>query len=145
MTGPAPITAVDDEALVCGWLGAQPGITAIGATVADRLPDGYDGTQPAVVVTRIGGAMDPAGGGQWLDRPRWDVDCHGPNKAAAKDLVSAVRALLAVARWHDHSAAGAAWCDTTEDVGPQWIADTDYPEAGRYLLQVSALIHPLVS
>lgn len=143
MTAPAPILLPDDEALVCGWLAGRPEMAGI--AVADRLPDGYDGTQLVVAVTRIGGAMDrDAGGGQWLDRPRLDVDCHGPTKAAAKDLSAIVRALLAIARFDDHSAAGAVWSDTTEDVGPQWLPDTDYPEAGRYLLQISVLIHPVI-
>jgi hypothetical protein len=140
MTGPAPILPVDDEALVCGWLAGRPELT--GVTVADRLPDNYDGTQRVVTVTRIGGAMDAGGGGQWLDRPRLDIDCHGPDKASAKDLSALVRAALAVARWDDHSAAGAEWSSYSENAGPQWLADPDYPGAGRYILQVSLLIHP---
>jgi hypothetical protein len=140
VTGPAPITPVDDEALVCTWLAARPGLA--GVTVADRLPDGYDGTAPVVTVSRIGGAMDGAGGGQWLDRPRLDISCWGASKSAAKDLAGTVRAALAVARWDDHHAAGAVWCSYSEDVGPQWLPDSDYPAAGRYLLQVSLLIHP---
>lgn len=140
MTDPTPVLAVDDEALVCAWLAGRPELS--GVTVADRLPDGYDGTQLVVTVARIGGAMDAGGGGQWLDRPRLDIDCHGPTKAAAKDLALKVRAALAVARWADHSAAGAVWSSYSEDVGPQWLPDPDYPGAGRYLLQVSLLIHP---
>lgn len=141
MTGPTPIVPVDDEAVVCGWLAGRTELT--GATIADRLPDNYDGSQLVVTVTRIGGAMDSGGGGQWLDRPRLDIDCHGPTKAAAKDLCGTVRSLLAVARWDDHSAAGAEWSDYREDVGPQWLPDPDYPAAGRYLLQVSLAIHPI--
>lgn len=143
MTAPAPILIPDDEALVCGWLSGRPELS--GVAVADRLPDDYNGTQPVVTVTRIGGAMDRAAGGMWLDRPRLDIDCHGASKAAAKDLAAIVRSLLAVARFDDHTAAGAVWSDTTEDVGPQWLPDPDYPEAGRYLLQVSVLIHPVIS
>jgi hypothetical protein len=141
VTGPAPVLPVDDEALVCGWLAGRPELA--GVTVADRLPDDYDGSQLVVTVTRIGGGMDRGGGGQWLDRPRLDIDCHGITKAAAKDLSALVRAALAVARWADHSAAGAEWSDTREDVGPQWLPDPDYPGAGRYMLQVSLAIHPL--
>lgn len=140
MTDPAPVLPVDDEALVCGWLAGRPELA--GVTVADRLPDDYDGSQRVVTVTRIGGAMDPGGGGQWLDRPRLDIDCHGPDKAAAKDLSAAVRGVLAVARWADHSAAGTVWSSFREDVGPQWLPDPNYPGAGRYMLQVSLLIHP---
>lgn len=140
MSGPAPVVLVDDEALVCGWLAARTEL--VGVTIADRLPDTYDGSQLVVTVTRIGGGMDTGGGGQWLDRPRLDFDCHGPTKAAAKDLANTVRSLLAVARWDDHSAAGAVWSDYREDVGPQWLPDPDYPAAGRYLLQASLLIHP---
>lgn len=140
MTDPAPILPVDDEALVCGWLAGRTELA--GVTVADRLPDTYDGTGLVVTVTRIGGAMDTAGGGQWLDRPRLDIDCHGPDKAAAKDLSAKVRAVLAVARWADHSGAGAVLSSYREDVGPQWLPDPDYPGAGRYMLQASLLIHP---
>lgn len=139
MTGPAPILPVDDEALVCGWLADRTELA--GVTVADRLPEDYDGSQLVVTVTRIGGAMDLGGGGQWLDRPRLDIDCHGADKAAAKDLSAKVRAALAVARWADHD--GAVWSDYREDVGPQWLPDPDYPAAGRYLLQASLLIHPI--
>lgn len=142
MTSPAPIVLPDDEALVCKWLHGRSELA--GVTVADRLPDAYDGTQLVVTVTRIGGGMDPAAGGQWLDRPRLDIDCHGPDKAAAKDLAQTVRALLAVARHEDHAASGAVWCDTQENVGPQWLPDPDYPQAGRYLLQMSILIHPII-
>jgi hypothetical protein len=141
VTDPTPVLPVDDEALVCGWLASRTELA--GVTVADRLPDDYDGTQLVVTVTRIGGSMDRAGGGQWLDRPRLDIDCHGPTKAAAKDLSALVRAALAVARWDDHSAAGAEWSSYSEDVGPQWLPDPDYPGAGRYLLQASLLIHPI--
>jgi hypothetical protein len=140
VTDPTPVLPVDDEALVCGWLAGRTELA--GVTVADRLPDAYDGTQLVVTVTRIGGSMDTGGGGQWLDRPRLDIDCHGPDKAVAKDLSAKVRAALAVARWADHSAAGAVWTDCREDVGPQWLPDPDYPGAGRYLLQVSLSIHP---
>jgi len=140
MTDPAPVLPVDDEALVCGWLAARPELAGI--IVADRLPDDYDGSQHVVTVTRIGGAMDRGGGGQWADRPRLDIDCHGPTKAAAKDLSATVRAVLAVARWADHSATGAVWSSYREDVGPQWLPDPQYPGAGRYILQVSLLIHP---
>lgn len=142
MTGPAPILIPDDEALVCSWLAGRPELS--GVIVADRLPDTYDGTQLVVTVTRIGGGMDGAGGGQWLDRPRLDIDCHGANKAAARDLTAIVRSLLPAARFDDHSAAGAVWSNTTEDVGPQWLPDQDYPQAGRYLLQYSILIHPTI-
>lgn len=142
MTSPAPILLPDDEALVCGWLGGRGELS--GVIVADRLPDDYDGSQLVVTVNRIGGGMDRGAGGTWLDRPRLDIDCHGKDKAAAKDLARTVRALLPVARFDDHSAAGAVWSDTTEDVGPQWLPDPDYPEAGRYLLQVSVSIHPLI-
>lgn len=145
MTGPALIVLPDDELLVCGWLAGRPEIVATGAVVGDRLPEGYDGSQPAVTVSRIGGATDRAGGGQWLDRPRLDVTCWGKDKAAAKDLSAQVRALMAVARFDDHSAAGAVWSDTSEDVGPQWIPSTQYPESGRYLLQYSILIHPTIA
>lgn len=143
MTAPAPILPVDDEALVCAWLAGRAELA--GVTVGDRIPDGYDGTGRVVTVARIGGPMDPAGAGRWLDRPRQDVSCYGPDKATAKDLVNTVRALLAVARFADHTGAGAVWSDTTEDVGPQWLPDTRYPQAGRYLLQVSLLIHPATS
>lgn len=142
MTSPAPILLPDDEALVCGWLAGRAELA--GVTVADRLPDGYDGTQLVVTVARIGGGMDRAGGGQWLDQPRQDIYCYGPTKAAAKDLATTVRALLAVARFDDHSAAHAVWSNTTEDVGPQWIPSADYPPSGRYLLQISVLIHPTI-
>lgn len=142
MTDPAPIPAVDDEALVASWLAAQTPLA--GVTVGDRVPDGYDGTQHVVTVARIGGAMDRGGGGQWLDRPRLDISCYGPDKAAAKDLVTQVRALLAVARYADHTGSGAVWSDTVEDIGPQWLPDADYPQTGRYLLQVTVAIHPAI-
>ena len=142
MTGPAPVLIPDDEALVYGWLSGRTELSGI--TVANRLPDDYNGTQLVVTVTRIGGPMDRAAGGMILDRPRWDIDCHGPSKAAAKDVAAIVRSLLAVARFDDHTASGAVWSDTAEDVGPQWLPDPDYPEAGRYLLQYSALIHPAI-
>lgn len=145
MTDPAPILLPDDEALVCGWLTARAEILATGAAVADRLPGDYDGSQPVITVARIGGAMDPASGGQWLDRPRLDLSCWGKSKADAKDLARTVRALMAVARLDDHSAAGAVWSDTSEDVGPQWIPSDKYPESGRYLLQYSLLIHPTIA
>lgn len=142
MSGPAPIVPVDDEQLVCTWLAGRPEMS--GVAVGDRLPDGYDGTQLAVTVDRIGGAMDPVARGTWLDRPRLDVSAWGKDKAAAKDLAGTVRSLLAIAPYDDHTAAGAVWSNTSEDVGPQWLPSTDYPGAGRYLLQFSILIHPAI-
>lgn len=142
MTDPAPIPAVDDEALVARWLAAQTPLA--GTSVGDRVPENYDGTQSVITVARIGGVMDRGGGGQWLDRPRLDISCYGKDKATAKALATQVRALLAVARFDDHTGSGAVWSDTVEDVGPQWIPDTEYPQTGRYLLQVTVAIHPAI-
>jgi hypothetical protein len=76
------------------------------------------------------------------DYPRLDIDCFGPNQGTAHDLTSTVRRLLLFdIHYADLSAFGASISDVREDVGPQWFDEDGYPNAGRYLIQVSAMLH----
>jgi hypothetical protein len=128
----------DSEAALIGWLSAQSALS--GVTVCSSLPISYDGSQAVVRIDRIGGAADYL---MRIDRPRLDVDCYGPSKASAWDLTALVRRLLLVdlIQGGNLSQWSASVSDVREDVGPQFFDEPDYPPAGRYLMQITAVIH----
>lgn len=135
-----PQNLPDVEAVFTGWLSTQPALA--GVLVGTRLPITYDGSQKVVRVVRLGGAADLL---MRFDHPRLDVDCFAPDAATAADLSALVRRLLLFDLVHgaDLSPWSAAISDVREDVGPQWFDEPSYPNAGRYLTQISAMVHPV--
>lgn len=130
----------DVEMAVIGWLSAQPALS--GVIVSSRVPSNYDGTQRVVRLFRTGGYMDQSLPFS-VDHARLDIDCFGPDKGAAHDLMALVRKLVLLdSRSADFSAFSASVHDTLEYVGPQWMDEPDYPNAGRYLIQVGLSLKP---
>ncbi|MEU7096055.1 hypothetical protein [Kitasatospora aureofaciens] len=134
-----PSLLPDIEAALTGWLSSRPELA--GVIVGTSVPITYDGSQKVVRVVRLGGSADYL---MRFDHPRIDVDCFGPTKAAAADLTATIRRLLL---FDIHTADLSPWSASIssvhEDVGPQWLDEPDYPNAGRYLLQISAMVHPV--
>lgn len=134
-----PALLPDAEEVFAKFLAGRPEMA--GVLVGTRVPSTYDGSQKVVRIVRIGGGADYL---LRFDRPRFDIDCFGPDKASASDLTTLVRRLAIFdVRYSDLSAYGASVSEVIEDVGPQWLDEPDYPNAGRYLFQVTAMIHAL--
>jgi hypothetical protein len=129
----------DIEAVLTGWLSTRSELA--GVIIGTQVPITYDGTQKVIRVVRLGGNADYL---MRFDHPRIDVDAFGPTKAVAADLMAALRHLLLLDIHHaDLSPWSAAVSSVHEDVGPQWLDEPDYPTAGRYLVQISAMVHPV--
>jgi len=138
--GLAPLP--DAEKAILDFLAGRAEITALGqVTVGDRLPEDYDGSQLVVTGDRIGGAADHSTIG-WLETVHLDLSSWGPDKTAAAALSAVVRYLISICVYCD--APNVVFADSREIVGPQWLPDAtaDYPQSGRYLLQVAVTLHP---
>lgn len=136
--GDAPVAAVfpDAEALVGDYLAARPELA--GVPVGPVLPAGNDGTQPAVVLIRDGGAYREYA---VLDEAQVRIETYGPGPAAAHELMRRVRALLA--GLPEVSIPGAVVSDVTEETGLRGLrrlTDRNQPERTRYALNVRLLV-----
>lgn len=131
-----PSTFPDVEAIVVELLSDRPDLAD--AVVDETPPPGFDGTQPAVIVSRRGGAwIDDL----HLDQPLIELETYGPDKVTAHRLANAARAelLSAVGRTYGTSV---VITDVVEADGPRWLPEYLYPAANRYLtvLRVSLRI-----
>lgn len=132
-----PADLPDIEEVIVQWLLTLPALA--GVQIGTRVPTDYNGSQSVVRVVRLGGSTDFL---MWSDNPRLDIDCFGPDKATAFNLTRIVRRALAFdIRFADLSSFGACVTSVNEDVGPQWFDEEDYPNAGRYLTQISVMVH----
>ena len=129
----------DIEQVITQWLATIPDLS--GVVIGTRVPLDYDGSQKVIRVVRLGGGADFL---MRFDHPRLDIDVFGPDQGTTSDLLALVRRLLLVdihtanlAPW------GAAVSDVRELVGPQWLDEPNYPNAGRYLIQITAMVHAL--
>lgn len=140
MTVPFAPDSVDVEEFLVAFFKEQSGLAGI--HVGTRLPNDWAGDSLAIRTYRTGGGMDnhlPYS----LDVARLDVDAFAPTKAEAWDLMKVARRIvLHDLIWADTTSLGAVVSDTTEYVGPQWFDEPDYPNAGRYLIQVSLDVRP---
>ncbi|MFE9820261.1 hypothetical protein [Streptomyces sp. NBC_00236] len=122
-----PSTFPDVEAIVVELLSDRPDLAD--AVVDETPPPGFDGTQPAVIVSRRGGAwIDDL----HLDRPLIELEAYGPDKVTAHRLANAARAelLSAVGRTYGTNV---VITDVVEADGPRWLPEYLYPAANRYL------------
>ncbi|GAA3811567.1 hypothetical protein ACFS5L_32235 [Streptomyces phyllanthi] len=108
-----------------------------GALVAVTPPSGFDGSQRAVLVSRVGGA--------WiedlrLDNPLVDLESYGPDKSAAHTLSLVARALVLQLRGATYG--GAAVHDVVEEDGPRWLPDYRHAAANRYLSTTRLVLRP---
>ncbi|MEC4016408.1 hypothetical protein [Streptomyces sp. H27-D2] len=107
-----------------------------GVIVDNRPPAGFNGTQKAVLVSRVGGAwVDDLR----LDQPLVDLEVYGPDKTAAHGVALAARSALFEARGTSYG--GAIVTDVVEADGPRWLPDYNYPASSRYLSTVRLFIH----
>jgi hypothetical protein len=134
MTTPLPPSPFPDvEALVIQILQAE--IPLDEATVSRDAPTGFDGTQPAILVSRYGGAWV---GDLYLDNPMMQLEVYGPDKATAFTLANAARhALLSKAGTSfgliGTEDANVTISDVVEQDGPRWMPDYLYRAAKRYV------------
>ncbi|MEC3996419.1 hypothetical protein VSR01_24065 [Actinacidiphila sp. DG2A-62] len=125
MTTP-PIAFPDVEKLVVDILKSDPSLGA--AEVSRDAPAGFDGTQSAVLVSRLGGTWV---GDLYLDNPMMQLEVYGPDKASASILANAARhALLATL---GGTYGGTTFTDVVEQDGPRWMPDYLYRAANRYV------------
>ncbi|MEU2184077.1 hypothetical protein [Streptomyces thermolilacinus] len=125
----------DVERLVVDHLRNRPELT--GVVVDNRPPAGFDGTQQAVLVSRVGGAwVDDL----HLDRPLVDLEVYGPDKTTAHTVALTARAALLDATGTVYG--GAFVTEVAEADGPRWLPDHNRPSANRYLSTVQLSIRP---
>ena len=133
-------TLPDIEYVLIQWLKVQ-GLSA--STIGSQLPVDYNGSQAVVTIDRLGGSIDnrlP----MYLDRARIDVSCYGVTKKTAYDLTSAVRKLIIRAYLDGNFMPwGTRVVNVLELVGPQWLPESEYDAAGRYLMQYEIHFHAL--
>ncbi|MER7485277.1 hypothetical protein ABTY20_04975 [Streptomyces sp. NPDC126497] len=126
MSTPPPSSFPDVEELVAEVLADAPALST--ALVAVEPPPEFDGTQPAVLVNRRGGAWT---GDLHVDMPLIELEVYGPTKAQAHVLAnSARRVLLALM---DQRLGGNYVSDVEEMDGPRWLPDYLYRAANRYV------------
>ncbi|MFI8267680.1 hypothetical protein [Streptomyces rubiginosohelvolus] len=131
----SPLAFPDAERLVVDHLKNRPELA--GAVVDNRPPPGFDGTQKAVLVSRVGGAwVDDL----HLDQPLIDLEVYGPDKTAAHTVALAARA--AVLTLTGTTYGGAAVTDVAEADGPRWLPDYHRPAGNRYLSTVRVSVRP---
>ncbi|WP_030678233.1 hypothetical protein [Streptomyces sp. NRRL B-1347] len=119
----------DAERLIVDFLKNRPELA--GATVDNRPPAGFDGTQKAVLVSRVGGAWVDD---QHLDQPLLDLEAYGPDKTAAHAVALAARACVLGLAGTAHGSAVVT--DVAESDGPRWLPDYNRPRGNRYLTTV---------
>lgn len=109
-----------------------------GALVAVDAPaSGFDGTQRAVLVSRVGGAWTED---LRLDSPLVDLESYGPDKTSAHRLSLVARALVLQLRGAVYD--GATVQDVVEEDGPRWLPDYRHAAASRYLSTTRLVIRP---
>lgn len=123
---PEPLVFPDVEQAVAEFLRARPELS--GVPVGSSVPPGFDGTQRAVVLTRLGGV--------YLDDDRLDnaevrLDSYGPDKTAAHAVALAVRGVLPLLG----VSGGTVFPDTTELQGPCFVLDRRHSDANRYVMR----------
>ncbi|MEU3598805.1 hypothetical protein ABZ714_08755 [Streptomyces sp. NPDC006798] len=134
---PLPTSFPDVEEIVVKLL--QEAQSKLGADVhiGQSPPAGFNGTQPAVLVSRRGGA--------WLedlhvDQPIIELEVYGPTKAAAHILANKARGVLLPLRGRTFAPAPPAppgsittvVTDVVELDGPRWQPDFIHAGANRY-------------
>jgi hypothetical protein len=134
MTSPL-VTFPDVERLLVDALKDRPELA--GVVVDNRPPPGFDGTQKAVLVSRVGGAWIDD---QHLDQPLVDFEVYGPDKSAAHAVALTARALTINLRGISYG--GALVVDVVEEDGPRWRPDYLHAASNRYLSTVRLVIRP---
>ena len=124
-----PLLFPDVEGVVARFL--QDRRELAGIPVGSLPPPGFDGTQRAVVLTRLGGRFSDD---DLLDHAELRVDSYGPDKVAAHALACSVRGVLPLIT-RVALADGVVLPDTTEIQGPCFSVDRRHSDAMRYLMK----------
>jgi len=119
------------ETLLVAFLSGRAELAGIPVVV--RLPAGYDGTSPTVVVTRVGGEFSVDDN---LDRALVRVDTYGSDKTRALDLTGTVRALVWLMAGTQPPVT-----DVSETRGPNWLRDPAFANANRYTTRYLLHVH----
>lgn len=129
-----PLVFPNAESVVAGYLKSRQELA--GVSIGSLPPPGFEGTQRAVVLTRLGGHFADD---DLLDHAEVRIDCYGPDKPAAHSLTLAVRGVLplitGVALADD-----VVLPDTTEIQGPCFSVDRRFSNADRYLMKYRFLL-----
>jgi hypothetical protein len=133
MTTP-PSVFPDVEALVVDILEADSALST--TTVAVDPPDGFDGTQSAVMVNRRGGAWI---GDRHVDEPLIELEVYGPDKQAAHVLANSARRALLAAIGNTYGSNTLS--DVEEQDGPRWLPDYLYRGANRYVCVIKVSLN----
>jgi hypothetical protein len=126
---PRPLFFPDVEAVVAGFLAGRPDLA--GVPVGSLLPAGFDGTQRAVVVTRLGGVFADD---DRVDTAEVRFDSYGPGKVAAHAVARLVRGLLP-ALPATVLPDGVVCTDVSEVQGPCFSRDRRNADAERYIMK----------
>ncbi|GAA2395816.1 hypothetical protein GCM10010420_21700 [Streptomyces glaucosporus] len=129
----AILTFPDVERLVVDFLENRAELA--GVVVDNRPPAGFDGTQKAVLVSRMGGAWVDD---QHLDEPLVDLEVYGPDKTTAHTVALSARAC--VLELADTVYGGAVVVDVSEADGPRWLPDHNRPAGNRYRSTIRLLL-----
>ena len=113
------------ESVVAGFLQGRSDLS--GVPVGSLLPAGFDGTQRAVVLTRLGGVFNDD---DQLDNAEVRIDSYGPDKVAAHGLACTVRGVLPLV-----IDAGLSFSDVTEIQGPCFSIDRRHSDSNRYIMK----------
>ncbi|MFF7983986.1 hypothetical protein ACFZDK_33540 [Streptomyces sp. NPDC007901] len=129
------ITFPDVERLVVDLLKDRSELA--GVLVDVEPPSGFDGSQRAVLVSRVGGAWaeDPR-----LDNPLVDLEVYGPSKPAAHTVSLIARSLLLQLRGAVYGPATVV--DVVEEDGPRWLPDYRHATAARYVSTTRLVVRP---
>ena len=124
-----PLVFPNIERVVVAFLDARPELD--GVSVGVDLPSGFDGTQRAVRVSRVGGVFIQD---DLRDNALTRIDAYGPDKTAAHAVASLVRGLLPLIPDARHEG-GAVVSDVAETEGPYWFPDSRNANASRYYMR----------
>ncbi|MFD9890635.1 hypothetical protein ACFWY9_14920 [Amycolatopsis sp. NPDC059027] len=120
-----PLNFPNVESVVAGFLQGRQELS--GVPIGSVLPPGFNGTQRAVVLTRLGGVFVDD---DQLDNAEVRIDSYGPDKIAAHALACVVRGVLPLLT---RAALGAS--DLAEIQGPCFSVDRRHSDANRYLMK----------
>ncbi len=124
----------DIESLVVAFLKARPELG--GVSVGVTLPPGFDGSQRAVVVNRLGGTFRAD---DCLDDVLALVDTYGGDKTSAHAVANAVRGVLPLMTLVSH-ADGVVVSEVEESQGPCWSPDRRHGDANRYVMRYRLVV-----
>ncbi|MBP2323585.1 hypothetical protein JOF56_003970 [Kibdelosporangium banguiense] len=124
-----PLVFPNVERVIVAFLDARPELD--GVAVGIDLPPGFDGTQRAVRVSRVGGVFIED---DLRDNALTRIDAYGPDKTAAHSVASLVRGVLPLVV-QQRLADGAVISDVTETEGPYWFPDSRNANASRYYMR----------